>query len=327
MARRAFVSSVSSVLLDAAFAPATLQKYNKAVSLFLSSCISLGEDPSSILDLDHLLVEYITHLYLSGGSKASASDLLHGLYRLAPQFKGRLRLASTAVRGWSRLVPAVSYPPLTWDLTALIAFRLAVSNRWLSAVATLLGFDCLLRVGELTGLLREDVADSRDVRFGAHFQGMALRLRRTKTGPNQWVMVRSPAVISLLRLVLSRTAPGCLLFSTSADTFRRHFKRACSALLLSEHYVPHSLRHGGATALFLAGERIEDILLRGRWASSKTARRYIQAGPALLLQHSVPEATGSLAAAVSPHILHLLTLLSSQSHSPSGVRKALARTV
>ena len=75
--------------------------------------------------------------------------------------------------------------------------------------------------------------------------------------------------------------------------------------------------------MFLAGERLEDILMRGRWASTKTARRYIQAGPSLLLQLEVPTATGALAADIAPHIFSLLTLLSSQPHSSSEVRNAM----
>ena len=49
-------------------------------------------------------------------------------------------------------------------------------------------------------------------------------------------------------------------------------------------YVPHSLRHGGATCdyLYAGGESLEDILFRGRWASMKSTRQYIQQGPALM---------------------------------------------
>lgn len=312
MARR---GSFNPVLLDAAYAPATLKKYNTAVNLFLSSCLTLREDPSTPSDLDQVLHSFITDLYLSGGSKSTASDLLYGLLRLLPELKGRLPLSTLALKGWSRLNPAVSYPPLTWDLCCLIAFRLAAGRQWSLAVATLLAFDCLLRVSELVGLRVGDVADSGDPRIGTRFSGMALRLRHTKTGPNQWVIVRSPAVVSLLRTLLreSSASPETLLFPVTSDVFRRRFKKACSQLCLSDGYVPHSLRHGGATALFIAGEGVEDIMLRGRWTSNKSARRYIQAGPSLLLQQRVPPTAASLAADVAPHISQLLSLLHAQS--------------
>src|SRR6185437_14109276 len=48
-----------------------------------------------------------------------------------------------------------------------------------------------------------------------------------------------------------------------------------------------SLRHGAATALYMAGVDIETILVRGRWASTKSARHYIQLGRSLLLAQKV----------------------------------------
>ncbi len=95
MARRA---SFNPVLIDAAYAPATLKKYNTAVSLFLSSCLSLREDPSSPSDFDQVLHSFITDLYLSGGSKSTASDLLYGLLRLLPELKGRLPLSTLSLK-------------------------------------------------------------------------------------------------------------------------------------------------------------------------------------------------------------------------------------
>jgi integrase len=314
MARRAS-RTFNPVLLDAAYAPATLKKYNTAVNLFLSSCLALREDPSSASDFDQVLHAFITDLYVSGGHKSTASDLLYGLLRLLPELKGRLPLSTLALKGWTRLNPATSYPPLTWDLCCLVSFRLAANRLWSLAVGTLLAFDCLLRVSELVGLRVSDIADSGDPRVGTRFSGMALRLRQTKTGPNQWVIVRSPAVVTLVRTLLQDrgASQSAMLFPVSSDVFRRRFKKACAQLGLSDAYVPHSLRHGGATALFISGEGIEDIMLRGRWASNKSARRYIQAGPSLLLQQNVPSAAAALASDITPHIRQLLSLMHAHS--------------
>lgn len=168
--------------------------------------------------------------------------------------------------------------------------KLVFSGHWRAGVGVLLAFDCFLRVGELTGLRCEDVADSKDPRISSSFKGMALRLRSTKTGPNQWVEVSDNRVQSLLRTLLSSRRPSDSLLGLKADRFRRLFKDACAALKLSPRYVPHSLRHGGATACHLQGMTIEQILLRGRWASSKTAKRYIQSGRAMLLSMETPPA-------------------------------------
>lgn len=74
----------------------------------------------------------------------------------------------------------------------------------------------------------------------------------------------------------------------------------------------HSLRHGGATHDFIRGMTIEWIMFRGRWASSKSARHYIQSGRAVMLSTAVPAAMAALAAKLAPRILFLLTL--SQGH-------------
>ena len=90
---------------------------------------------------------------------------------------------------------------------------------------------------------------------------MSLRIRKAKTGVNQWVSVRDPAVMALVRGLLAVPRRGSL-FSFSAGVFRTQFKHVCRQLGLSAAYVPHSLRHGGATHLHLLGWSLEDILMR-----------------------------------------------------------------
>ena len=99
--------------------------------------------------------------------------------------------------------------------------------------------------------------------------------------------------------------PGCL---PCASAFYRHFKHACADLGLSKSYVPHSLRHGGATHDFLRGLSLEDILHIGRWASIKSARHYVQEGRALLLSTSVPRDISALSRVLVPRILLAMSL-------------------
>ena len=176
-----------------------------------------------------------------------------------------------------------SYPPLTWELAVAIAFQWARwGNRYRRAVGVLVSFDCLLRVGELVGLYREDVADAGDLRVGVEHKGMVLRLRKTKTGRNKEVRVLEPIVLELLRGLVRTTGPRQLLFPFSTATFRRDFHAVCDSLSLSPLFVPHSLRHGGATRYrHVFHWPMEDIKDRGRWASVQSAQRYIQSGLAM----------------------------------------------
>ena len=100
--------------------------------------------------------------------------------------------------------------------------------------------------------------------------------------------MRDDDVADLVRAVVRATQPGQFLFAFSADSFRRVFKDTCADLGLSSDYVPHSLRHGAATRDHIRGVPLEEILRRGRWASTKSARHYVQSGRAVLLVTEVP---------------------------------------
>jgi hypothetical protein len=58
---------------------------------------------------------------------------------------------------------------------------------------------------------------------------------------------------------------------------------------------------------------LEDILIRGRWASSKSARRYIQSGRAMLMTMEVADSVQLLAQAVAGDLLLYISL--AQSHT------------
>lgn len=303
--------SKSRFLVEAAYAPSTIRRYRDAVSQFLDWC-SPTDDPSSPQQFDELLTDYFHHLYETQQGRGKAHATLYGILVHLPHLKDHLHLSSKSLRGWSKRHPPVSYPPLTWELACLISLRLALSGFMHHAIAVLLGFDCFLRVGEIVGLHHEDVADAKDARIGVKSIDMTIRLRATKTGPNQWVIVENPSVKTLLRKLVANTPSGKLIFPFSTQNFRLRFKTACAQLGLSPRYVPHSLRHGGATRWHLLGHPVEDILIRGRWASTKSARRYIQSGRAMLMTMAVPQSLQSLASSVSDDILLLLSL--TQSH-------------
>ena len=187
-------------------------------------------------------------------------------------------------------MPSVPWPPLSWDLAVLIATTFVCRGAWSTGVAVLLAFECYLRVGVLSRLTRGDVATSSDDRLGSVFSGMALRLLNTKTGNYQWVTVRSTLVQGLLRLLLQGIGeqPQSPLFSFSASSFRKGFKETVLSLGLTDRYVPHSLRHGGATHDHIRGISLEEIVRHGRWASMRSAKHYIQRGRALLLETTTP---------------------------------------
>ena len=126
------------------------------------------------------------------------------------------------------------------------------------------------------------------------------------------MVVEDPAVVRLLGgLVAARRASGgseARLFLFPDSSLRRWLKEAAAVLGLPPTVALHSLRHGGATHAHLAGRPLEEILQRGRWASMRSARHYIQMGKALLVAASVPQWALEVAAALAVDVDRVFAL-------------------
>lgn len=297
-------------LTEASVVKRTLANYKSSLAFFLQWLEDEGYPHISALKgLDRALARFCHDIYSSndGAGRQTASNALAAIHLVHPESKGRLNRTYRALKGWRNLKPSIAHPPLTWPVTCLIAATLKIQGHRAMAVATLLGFDCYLRVSEFSGLMKVDVAEPGDRRMGSissQDQEMVIRLKDTKTGPNQMVVVRRPVVKKLVKRMVQ--APGGpKLFNFTSGQYRVAFKKACKSLGLSSSFVPHSLRHGGATHDFLNGVGLDAILLRGRWATTTSARRYIQSGRSLLIDSSISTALLDLAYAVQRRIKFL----------------------
>lgn len=295
-ARRAAVGPAAAAaprsLVRFALAASTQKRYDAAVKRFLAWAAAHDADTSSASDLDHVLTDYFNFLFQSSGGKLRglAEQTLSGLRKLLPECKQSFHLASQALQGYTRRQPKQQHPPMSWPLAVAVAVHLVAAGLFRHGVGVVLSHHCLLRVSELTGMKREDVADWRDSRLDLDPEQRVtvIRLRSTKTGQNQSVIVEDPSICELLRLLVVATEPGGLLFPFTPSDLSMAMQAACAQYGLTARYTPHSLRHGGATRLFLRKWRVEDIMVRGRWANTVTTRHYIQSGPGLLLAMAVP---------------------------------------
>lgn len=303
-------------LLEVSLAKNTLLMYRAAVIRFLHWCRIHNYDAKSYHQLDMLLTDYFHSMYEEndGKGKGEASKCLYGLIRFLPVVKNNIPTAELSLKGWLKFQGSVSYPPLSWSLTVCIAFKMFGKHEVRAGIGVLLAFHCLLRIGELTSLRRSDVAMSNDPRLGTRFSNMALRLRTTKTGPNQWVEIIDKDIQTLVKVLLRMTQNDVLLIGMTAIGFRTLFREVCAELELSAKYVPHSLRHGGATLFHLQGHSIDDVLLRGRWSSNKSARRYIQAGRAMLLSMEAPNELIQYGNLLADNLIQAFHLSLSQNH-------------
>jgi integrase len=300
-------------LQDLLLAPASLSAYQRAINNFFQySRLSLQQlHSASPREIDHLLAEYIQHSFDSSGSFTNAAHALHAVIFHRPDLKQHLFVSRQCIKGWERVKHSTSHPPLTWELTVVIACTLAHSGYHAPSVAMLVAFDCYLRVGELTRLRRCDIVMPHDPRMGQAHTGMAVCLPKTKTGPNQSVSLQSPVVADILyhwvRRLQLPSGSTRRIFDFTESHLRRLMQNACRSLGIgATPYVPHSLRHGGATADFLRTKSIEHVQFRGRWKSMESSRRYIQTARALLAQYHVPPRLNELGIELSNSLLDIM---------------------
>ena len=197
-------------LLDLAVGDTTAGRYSARVREFSDWLGVAGVKVRKLKQLDDCLLDYFQEEFEFGFGRGRArmEQTLSAVVHHWPRCKKSLPLARRALTGWRKAVPSKSWPPLSWKLAVAIAVKLASYGQWRMAVAVLLGFDALLRCGELLALVREDVAVAADQRMDSEFEGMGLRLRKTKTGANQFVMVEREPVQGLLADLLAETRPG-----------------------------------------------------------------------------------------------------------------------
>ena len=329
-------------LTTSAFAASTATAYTAAVTRYLSWCRHHRRH-KSVSQLDRCVEPYICYLYFQhhGRNRQLAVNTVYGLYMQHPALRDRLRGSEGLLRGWQRTAPSVSHPPLTWPLTIAIARTMAGNGYVDCAVATLVAFDGLLRVGELVAIMVADVSLPDDSRRGAasrtvshlaassslpslrHSSSAYIRLAVAKTGSNQTAEITNVDVITLLQHhISSRPADGRLFpfpSASPADCYRSILRATCVALGVgSFHFTPHSVRHGGATHAHMhMGQTIEHVLHRGRWQSNSSARIYLQTGAAALIATQLPEhAQQWVARLQSQWLTHLRDCLELSRSSP-----------
>ena len=305
-------SAASLALRFASVSPTTLSRYRAAFRSFLQYSYRVHLLPYgtnlhlvSPDDVDFAFSEWIGFLYVSGLSRHRAASARACLFIYRPSLRTQLPMSARTLRGWSRLRPPVPCPPISWELTVLIA-TLLVRTRGLGSLALglLLAFHCMLRGSELANLRVGDIALPGDPRLGSALSGALLLLPRTKTGRDQSVPVRSRHLVRVLFSMTADRDPDELLLRRSLASIRYYFNIAArEAGLQAAHFSLHSLRAGGATYEFLRGMSVESILVLGRWRSTPMAAHYIRMGPARLAATRLPLSTLRLAQRLSARYL------------------------
>jgi len=265
-------------LRKSSVASSTFKNYMNQLSYFLAWLSANNLKPSSPREIDHAFESFLQSFFSArdGRGLALARNAMFGLCLVFPHLRQCLHDSRRSIKGWEKLCPSSSHPPLSWNLASLLASHLLASTSDLRlglalSVGLLLAWEAYLRVGELCGLLVGDVmfhdvgsvfktsipsrftktlatAPKRLKVFSTAPVLVSLLLRNTKTGPNQWAQVRSPVVARLLHSFLEiRSAlgfashPSTPLFPFSAASFRVELDGTCLHCLWSVSRIHASL--------------------------------------------------------------------------------------
>lgn len=294
-------------LLAMRVTPETANKYRLGVVRFYNYLAAAGTTFSDYDELDDNLCDFIHYLWCEDpyntGQLQRAGHAIFGIELFHPRAKGQLLASRAAFHGWQNMLPSHSPPPISHDIVLAMAVDLWRANNYDTAIMVLLSHECYLRANEAVRLQVQDFADGTSDSLVSALSpelGIAgISLGQTKTGRNQFVTIRDRLVRDLLRRHVHNRAPTDRIFSISYNTYRRQFNESLQRLGIHTFgFVLHSLRHGGATFDFLQNRELQYILHRGRWLQYNSARRYIEAGAALLTRLSLPQlATQAIAAA------------------------------
>ena len=297
-------------LFDKVYAKSTCRQYRRDVEKFLRwSTLSDKQvralaDPrrGDIVTLDELLCQFIHQLFEQGGRSGkffgAASNTVYGLIGLVcPRAKDRLTLSSRALRGWARHKNPRKHrrPPLLRPAVFALSEWLWQEGMIPEGVAILCAFGAYLRISEVVHLKMRHVLLQNTMGEDASMRGF--RIKRAKTGDEQFAPIHDPQIARVLRRYVKfreKTAgvgatANEVLFPVTAKRLRQALEQALEALDIKiPGLVFHSLRHGAATQDTLDGLPLEEVMARGRWASSKSAKIYIKQTKALAMKTVLP---------------------------------------
>jgi hypothetical protein len=263
-------------LEDQRISPSTTARYQHALD---ELCEFNKATQSALLrraDLGDILCAYIEKLWEDGETKSLGSYTMVAVQFFRPELKGQLSKPWKLMALWGRLEQPRRATPL--DTSLVLAFAgTFIKWQWPRlACLTIVGFCGLLRTGEMFQLLRSSVVMPR--KLG---QPAILFLFNTKTTKRnlleaEKVIISERTGIDALRYLCQGKRQDEPLVETSSSKFRDLWKDVVQELQLTQfHYLPYSLRRGGATCAYREGMSFDLLMAKGRWRNISTARGYL----------------------------------------------------
>lgn len=268
--------------------PVTKARYQQAVDDFFEYLRAQQLVlPHSTALLDHIVGDYLEHLWAEGFGRTAASNVLAGLQDAHPSLKGKLPESWRLLKTWVTHEVPNRAPPLPLEMVESMVGYAIFKKDHAFALTLLLGFYGMLRTGELLSLTSSHIMVKNP-------RGPAvISLGLTKTGKRQGV---AESITVHVEDVCRRLHQWCLskpkkaLLAGPAHVWRKKFSDALKALSFEKwDFRPYSLRRGGATHAFSQHGSMDKLLIAGRWQSQKTARLYVNQGLAVLAELKIPK--------------------------------------
>ena len=190
--------------------PNTRTRYTKAVDKFLAFLKSEGLVlPRSRDSLDGLVCEFLEHLWITGESRAVASDCLAGLQDYDPKLRGHLQGSWRLLKAWNANELPSRAPPLPEHvLHAMIGFAF-FKEWWHFGISLLIGYYSMLRTGEILTL------DASRFSTTSSQTKVVIALGLTKSGKRagaaESVVLAHDFVVALVKHWLQKAPPRCPL--------------------------------------------------------------------------------------------------------------------
>jgi len=264
-------------------------------------CDRLLEFPQqSVEEINLVLTRFGRELYSSGKSYNQYAETINALSSRRPSIRRMLQQAWDLAYAWARNEP--SHHHVAMPIPIIISMvTVALMWGWTRVAGCLaLGYNALLRPGEITGALRRDLLLPSDLGGSIHYALLSIREPKSRFSyaRHQTAKADSEDFLQVLELAFGSLADGERLWPFSPQTLRNRFRSLLNALQLpvdSEHGMRcldlGSLRSGGATFIITMTENSELCRRRGRWASFKMMDIYIQETMALQYMRLIPVQT------------------------------------
>lgn len=272
--------------------PRTLRAYQRALGHFFDWLEEEEQPiPRNFRILDTALASYLEHLWLDDTNITYAGHTLSAFRRFYPQMRYKIPLARQYFVNWKTTHVPKPATPMPADVALAIAGVAIHCHRENFAAAILIGFAAFLRTGELVHLAPGRISVDPMRKFII----LALPATKTPKQKSESVAVEDENLAILVQHVLQQSEKETLLDLTP-NKFRAMLRLYCSFLDLEPcNFTGYSLRRGGASHAFASGQSFDQLLVKGRWQSVKTARVYLDSGPAQLIQMRLPaEATAKV---------------------------------